>query len=483
MIGASFSSRVARGAPVLKTMASAGAWLFALVLQPTTAQADDADFKVRWHLQAGVNAVTEQQVFWRLADTTAPGSGYDPDKAWLEYYVKPGLGLERGIGGGHALHGKVSVVASYTQGTDAFDEGNTGDTTLEEAYLGLRGTARAGLAYDVSVGPRELRLGTGMLVASGASSGFERGALKFGPRKAWEQALVARLESNGYSGTAFQVSPNELPSSDGRNKLAGLDLRFDDAGGGHVGGTWLRVLTSDSPYVQAAAAGQGAPTILTGARRGTQALSLYAKSSPIKGLPNWTFTADLAHEWNRRIRLNAWAGRLQVHRAFENLPGAPVLSYGYQTFSGDDPDTAGLERFDPMYYEGNPNAWSTGSKSSMAFINSNVNAHSVALRLQPSQVDTFTLRYAHIRANRLRSPIQFGQATRVETVGGAANVVAGVTDPHLADDVFLEYNRVLGPQVFLSAGVAVSFPGRGIRQVTASSSNWTGAYVNLVFNH
>ena len=468
----------------LRKMRGAASLCLACVLLPvTTLRAQGTDLSWRWHLQAGVNAVAEQQVFWRLADTTAPGSGYDVNKSWLEYYVKPGLSFERGLADGQALHGKVSVVSSYTQGTDAFDEGNVGATTLEEAYLGWKGQGDGDLAYDVSVGPRELRLGTGMLVASGASSGFERGALKFGPRKAWEKALIARMDARGYSGTVFQLSPNELPSSDGYNKLAGVDLRFDDAGGGFLGGTWLRVLDSESPYVQAATAGLGAPTILTGARRGTEALSLYAKSSPMADLPNWTFSADLAREWNPRIHLRAWAGRVQVHRAFPDLPGAPVLSYGYQSFSGDDPDTTALERFDPLYYEGNPNAWSTGSKSSMAFINSNVNAHSVALRWQPSASDVLTLRYAHIRANRLRSPIQFGQASRVDTSGETASVVAGVTDPHLADDLFLEYSRPLGPKVFLSAGVAISFPGRGIREVTGSAHNWTGGFVNVVFNH
>lgn len=427
--------------------------------------------------------MAEQQAFWRLADVTAPGSGYDADKAWVEYYVKPGLSFEQGLAGGPALHGKVSMVSSYTQGTDAFEAGNSGATTMEEAYLGLKSRGDGHLAYDISVGPRELRLGTGMLVASGASSGFERGALKFGPRKAWERALVVQALSRGVQATAFQLSPNELPSSDGRNKLAGLDLRFDDADGGFVGATWLRVLASESPYAQAAEAGQGVPTILTGARRGTQALSLYAQTSRMEALPRWTFSGDVASERNPRVRLRAWAGRVQAHRALPDLPGAPVLSYGYQTFSGDDPATDELERFDPLYYEGNPNAWSTGSKSSMAFINSNVNAHSVSMRWQPSAAEVLTLRYAHIRANRLRSPIQFGQATRLDSTGEAANLVAGVTHAHLADDLFLEYNRVLAPQLYLSAGMAISVPGRGIREVTRGGRNWSGGFVNLVFNH
>lgn len=42
----------------------------------------------------------------------------------------------------------------------------------------------------------------------------------------------------------------------------------------------------------------------------------------------------------------------------------------------------------------------------MVFINSNVQAHELALRLRPTDRDTVTLRYAH-RANELSSPVQF----------------------------------------------------------------------------
>lgn len=129
----------------------------------------------RWHFQGGLNAVAERHLFWNLAELSAAGQGYDANKQWLESYVKPGLSLQHALGGGNTLHGKLSAVASYTSGTDAFAEGNTGAVTLEEAYLGWKGATAAGQGYEFSLGRRELKLGTGMLIASGASSGFERG--------------------------------------------------------------------------------------------------------------------------------------------------------------------------------------------------------------------------------------------------------------------------------------------------------------------
>lgn len=460
------------------------------LLGPATAVAQEPDrtllyqkngLSLRWHLQAGFNIAAERDLFWDLAATTAPGSGYDPNKNWQEAYIKPGLSFTLDLDGGATLYGKLSAVSSYTIGIDPFDEGDNGATTLEEAYLGIRGSSSAGMTYDLSIGPRELRLGTGMLIASGASSGFERGALKFGPRKAWEKAVIGRASANGLAGTAFYLDPNELPSTDGGNKLAGFDLRYDDPKGGYVGGTFVSVLSSTTPYPQAAPGGVGAPIVTPGAREDTNTLNLYARTNPFDGaLENWSFTGDIAYQWNDRIDLKAWGGRVQASYVFADTPWSPTLTFGYQTFSGDDPNTTGLERFDPLYYEGSPSAWATGSKSASTFINSNVNALSVALRLQPTPRDTLTLRYAHIRANELNSPIQFGQATRVDING---NVVAGVTDPHLADDLFLEYNRVINRNTFLSAGVAVSFPGRGIDNIVGGTApTWTGGFVNVVIN-
>lgn len=450
-----------------------------------SAQAQDRDpmliydangMKVRGHLQFGLNAVAERNLYWDLAATTAPGSGFDPDTEWLETYFKPGLSFERSLDTGAVLYGKISAVSSYTAGTDAFDRGDTGATTLEEAYLAIRGDAGAGLSYDLSLGARELKLGTGMLIASGATSGFERGALKFGPRKAWEMSAIGKLSFGDYTGTVFYIDPNELPSSDGGNELAGVDVRYDGPGGGYAGITYVKVLESGSPYPQA-----GVPPILPGARDGLNAVSFYGRTNPFVGsLQNWTFAGDLAYEWNDDIDLDAWAGRVQATYAFADMPWSPTLTLGYQTFSGDDPGTSKLERFDPLYYEGSPSSWATGSKSASTFINSNVNALSLALRVKPTQQDTFTLRYAHIRANELNSPIQFGQATRLDATG---NVITGVTDAHLSDDVFLEYSRVINRNTFLTAGISAAFPGAGIKDVVgANAPTWTGGFINVVIN-
>jgi hypothetical protein len=437
----------------------------------------DTSTTVRATLQFGANLVSEGNLFWNLAESAAPGSDFDSDATWLEVYVKPGLSFETALDNGAEIYGRVSAVASYTFGTDAFDASDTGRLTLEESYAGIRLPLGNGPVLDVSLGARELRLGTGMLISDGASDGFERGALKFGPRRAWELAAIAELTSGDYTGTLFYIDPRELPGSDNGNALAGFDVRYDDPAGGYLGLTYVNVLDSRAPYPRVVG---GTPDIVAGARNGTNTLNLYAGTNPFAGaLEGLSLTTDLAYQWNDRIDLGSWAGRVQVAYAFADAPWTPTISYGFQTFSGDDPATPGLERFDPLYYDGSPSAWATGSKSAMVFINSNVQAHNLALSLQPTQRDTLTFRYAHVRANELGSPIQFGQATR--PAGG--DLVTGVTDAHLSDDFFIEYRRIINRNTFLTAGVSLAVPGEGIRNAfPGEDPNWVGGFVNVVYN-
>ncbi|MEM7669057.1 MAG: alginate export family protein [Pseudomonadota bacterium] len=452
--------------------------------QPPSLSYEQDGFKLRGHFQAGANAVSEYNLYWNLSDTFAAQADFDPDANWLELYVKPGVSFSYAVDDAVTLYGKASAVASFTWGRDAFDARNTGRATWEEGYLGLRADVTERTVLDLSVGPRELKLGSGMLITNGASNGFERGALKFGPRKAWEMAGIARLSSGHLQATGFYLQPNEQRSSDSGNVLLGADARIDWPGGGLLGATYVNAVDSNAPYPLAQAGG-GPPAITPGDRQGLNALSLYAETPRFEGALSGVFaTGDLAFEWNPRIDLRAYAGRVRLGYRFTDLPWSPSLTYGYQTFSGDDPSTARQERFDPLYYDGSPSTWATGSKSAMLFINSNVQSHNLALQVKPTRKDTVTLRYAHVRANELGSPLQFGQATRFSFANGdLGTVISGVTDAHLSDDVFLEYSRILNSYTFLTAGFSISVPGEGIRAVVPGNTPvWTGGFVNVVVN-
>ncbi len=437
---------------------------------------------IQGYLQSGINAVAETNLFWNLADV--PELDFNSDTEWLELYMKPGIGLEYKTESSNILYTKVSAVGSYTWGIDAFDAQNTGRITLEDAYLGYRFNILDSISFDVSVGSRPLKLGTGMLISNGASSGFERGALKLGPRKAWEKSAIIEVVKNQLNSKIFYIAPNELPSNDTNNELIGLDFNYSSSKNKYLGISYINVLQSDAPYPKAALNGDGPPIITIGDRKGLNALNLYGKTNPVKNyVENLYIAMDLAYQWNTAIDLTAWGGRIQLGYSIAKLPWKPTFMYSYQVFSGDDPDTFNQERFDPLYFEGSPSAWSTGSKSSMVFINSNVQSNGITVRLQPFSKDIITLRYAHITAQQSRSPIQFGQAARIEFSDEIPTVIAGVTNNKLADDIFIEYNKIIGKNLFINAGFSISFPGKGIHLITNNTSNWTGGFINFVFNY
>ena len=440
---------------------------------------------VRGHLQTGFNLVAEDNLFWDLAARAAGDDEFDPDAGWLETYLEPGFSFERRLRHGSALFGMASAVASYTSGTDAFDARDTGRVTLEEGYLGYRTDLGGGRKLETSLGARTLRLGTGMLIANGGADGFERGALKFGPREAWELAGLMQISHDQLKATGFYLEPNEMASNDTSNRLAGMDLRWDGDGGGYAGLTYLHVLESEAVYPQAAPRGDGSPTFIPGGREGLNTLNFYGRTEPFDGgFQGLAFSGDLAYQGSDEIDLRAWGGRLKAEYTFADQPWRPVLAYSYQAFSGDDPNTERLERFDPLYYDGSPSAWATGSKSAMVFINSNVQSHNLSLRVTPTPRDILTLRYSHVRAHELRSPVQFGQATRLVFSDGLSTVASGVVDAHLSDDIFLEYTHVLNPNTYLTAGVSVSFPGEGIKEAAGGGApNWAGVFLNVVINY
>ena len=447
--------------------------------------AETDDLEVRARVEAGLNLVAEHNLFWEFAETVAGNSDFDSSSQWAEFYVKPGIAFQYRPDERTSLYGAASVVVSTTVGIDAFAAGNTGQATVEELYLGFRRGDEKGTRFDASFGAREWKAGTGMLLSNGGSNGFSRGALKLGPRRAWRVAGLVTAASGGVQGTAFYLDPNEAPDNDTGTHIAGADLRYDANSGSFIGVTMGKVLSSSSPYPQAPPGGIGVPNFIIGGRDGLRFLSAYGRIAPTGGpLENAWIGLDLAIERNKRIDLKAWAGRAQIGYAFASQPWRPTISYVYQTFSGDDPDTPELERFDPLYYEGNPSAWSTGTKSSMMFINSNVNAHQLVLSVAPSARDTITLRGARIGANKLRSPIQFGQATRVEFEDGIAQPITGVTRKHLSDDVYLEYRRIMTPNVYLTVGVSLSSPGKGVDSISndVTAPIWTGGFANMVVN-
>jgi hypothetical protein len=236
------------------------------------------------------------------------------------------------------------------------------------------------------------------------------------------------------------VAGLQRPLSDG---AAQWDLSAGPQGYKLGSGKVLRSHAGDS---QAAPGGIGVPTVVPDGRDGLQFAYGFLQLPGLEGhVPEAWVGLDLAHEWNSRLPMRAWGGRAQFGFTLPALPMQPKFTLGYQSFSGDDPHTSRLERFDPLFCEdaAGAGAWATGSKMALVVANTNVQALRASVELRLSAQDTLIGYYAHVRAHRLAGPLQFGEATRLRIIGGAPVVVAGITDPRLSNDLLIEYIRAM----------------------------------------
>lgn len=443
-----------------------------------------AGWQMTRSVEAGVQVAGESNLFWKLSNTPARNPGFDFNPYWYEFYVKPALGFKRNLGDGRQLYARVSAVGSGTLRHDPFGAGDTGRISIEEFVAGIRmplGGTRA--MVDVSAGAQNFTLGTGMLIANGGSNGFDRGALKLGPRKAFQNSVVAKISQDAFSAQAFYLDPNENPDNDSGTRVVGVDVSYAPANDRKAGIAYGKVPRSHAAYPQAAPGGIGAPLAVPDGRKDLQFVYGYARVPVLPTvLSKGWFGVDAAREWNTREPMRAWGWRTEGGFSLPDVAWTPKFTLGYQSFSGDDPSTARNERFDPLFFEGTPGAWASGSKATWVFVNANVNALQATIELHPTPKDTVTAYLAQVRANQMGSPLQFGQATRLDVPGGAPVVIAGVLRPMLANDVFVKYVRVVNPNTYLTLGFSASFAQSGVNQlVNGQARTWTGWLANVVW--
>lgn len=434
-------------------------------------------------IKFGLDAVLQQSgvtgSWWNLSEQFAPDANYKLDRAWAETWIKPGFRMDAKASEWLSLYSGVSYVGSGNIGKDVFEQGNQGMWSVEDAVLGARmQSSDNGAALDVSYGRQQYKIGSGMLISVGAMNGFERGATTTFARRAWEEAGLVRWSRERWSIDGFYLNPNELLSASTNTRLAGSKLEWNRSPSEYVGMAYMNVFDSIYPYVAAPV------QLIPDGRRGLNTVHAYARWLPLPdSTPGLHLAGDYAYQWNDRIDMSADAFNAEVGWVFQRLPWTPQGINAFRTFSGDNPATATFEKFDPLFYEGAPSLWATGSNGSFSFLNSNVQAHRISWQLKVNPTNFVTFYYWYIRANQVNSPIQFGQAGRVAASGGEPQLVSGVPTPHLSDDFYLEHTRVLSANAFLTTGFAASVPGEGLRALVDDSKTWLGGLVNLTLKY
>lgn len=437
----------------------------------------------RMRLKFGLSGLSQASgvlgSWWNLSEQYAPDAAYNPDRVWSELWIKPSVTSDLSLADELALYSGLSYVGSGTIGFDVFEQGNQGVFVIEDGYFGSRlGASAEEGQLDVSYGRQSYKIGSGMLISVGAMNGFERGAVTSFPRRAWEEAGLVKLKRGTVSLEGFYLNPNELPSSDTRNRLAGTKLETTPSPDQYLGLAYLNVFESEYPYVKAPI------QFIPRGREGLNTMHTYMRWRPAPDAwEGFYFAGDYAYQWNDRIAMasNAFSG--EIGNQLVQMAYKPKLVYVFRSFQGDDPRTDRYEKFDPLYYEGSPPLWASGSNGSFSFLNSNVQLHRLQFSFSPTQRDTVSFYYWHLLADQVNSPLQFGQAGRIAVVGGEPELVSGVPNSHLADDFYVENFRVLSPNWYLTTGVAVSIPGSGLRALIDDPLTWYGALFSLAFQY
>lgn len=437
---------------------------------------DDETWRVKARVDALAAGFAYRGTWYGLAGRGPPGSGrFRERRAWAEFWLEPGVDVVYRISPGLEAYGGLSAGWSGTLGSDSFDQTDRNAMRFENAFAGIRTRNQAGdFNFDLSTGRQDYGVGTGMLVWQGAGNGFERGAGNTLPRSAWSNATIVRANRRGLKIEGFYLDPDELPANDTRTRLVGAVTEYGWGRGSRIGSAVLKVLNSEQVYPLPTL-----PLLIPKGRDDLRAVQLYARfDGGDFGLPGGWVRGEYAREDSDRIGMKADAIFGEVGYRFANLPFLPTFSYGYALFSGDDPRTRTYERFDPLFYGNGLDNWWFGANGAYAFLNANVRHHRLAVNLVLGPQDFFKAQYVRSDADRLDSPIQFGQGNRYGFESGGLTVATGVQKRHLADEIYGEWTHLINPKVATGLWASASAPGDGLKSITSNRPRtWFGAGV------
>jgi hypothetical protein len=476
------------GRPVRLPRRLAAACALALAASAVGAQGDaDAGWARSFgalQLHGGVDTYSAYYsmsgTWWNLAATASPG--FATNRGFAEFWVQPTLGGRFALDGQTEAYGAVSVGATQTLGSDAFDYSNQGAVRFGSAMLGARGMADD-WRYDLSFGRQPFTLGTGMLLTAGSSNGYSWGGGASAQRKVWGNSLLARLGYGEWTGTAFLLEPDEAPEAFTDTRVQGLALEWARPAIGKAGLAWMTV-----PRSQAIYPGDLAPlNFIDNGRQGLDTWHGWADlTGAIAALPALGLRAEFAQQRNEITRANgqrdpmrAFAWMVGVSWWAQELHFAPKFSYQVARFTGDDPATATYERFDPLFWGNGLDNWWFGANGAYSWLNANLRAQRLIVDAYLSPQDIVQFQYVRASVDQLNSAVQFGQGARFT----ANQLVVGVPEYGLSHEVYLQYSRVLNPKLVATVFVSRSSPRDGLDAVAPQGTvAWTTFGVGLTAN-
>jgi len=363
-------------------------------------------------------------------------------------------GLELGIGGitrvgssNAYLYGAASYVGSTTLGRDIFNPDSTRvHGEVEDLYGGLL-VARKGAdrSFNLSVGRQKFSLNRNLLVGHvlGASNGGDRAASNLSPRNAYDMTVDARFQLGDVTLQAWFADPNELPASDSRSQLAGLNFRYNNNRTVDATLTLLEVPRSDARYPL--------PDGTFLHREGLRAVNPRIRWTSAFNLTGLWLEAEWAHQWHDDFDMSADAAGAWVGYTFTGTSWNPAFLYRFAVFTGDDPTTETYERFDTLT-GGVQRDWAQGMDMIKIVTNRNLRTHRFEVSVKPLSGLDLSVDYYYFDADTLNN---LGGQRAVSTYG----------DEHLGQEITPTLQWMVNRNLYIQSLVSILIPGRGLKDV------------------
>ena len=373
---------------------------------------------------------------------------------WIEGYIEPGIGGISQIGDSPVYpYGAVSYLVSGTAGHDIYNSESRTYGDFEKLYAGLIWDLPGkGAVLDFSIGRQVYQLRDGFLLSKipVSTSIGERGALYLGPRLSSENTVLLRAKAAGFGLDAFLIEPSEIEEIATDTRLAGINLQYQ-VGNAEAAFTYFYVPDSKSTY-----------RLPDGGRLPREGLRTFNPSLSLKrafGLEGAWVKAEYAYQDHEDFDMSAHAGYVWAGYQAQEVRWRPSLSYRWSTFSGDDPDTATFERFDPLFSGGLGN-FLPGIVFSKTYKNSNLVTNRITFSVKPAQQTELILDYFHHRADDLNN---LGGIGPLQSLGSR----------DIGQEVTLSAYHYIGKNLFFQGIASVGMPGKAIDQALgAGAQNW-----------
>jgi hypothetical protein len=367
---------------------------------------------------------------------------------WQELGVEPRLSFETRSGKG-TLSAQLSGVYTKTYDDDAsgltVGLDDTDSFTLEQANIGWKVTDLfEGLEKDefsITIGRQDYTIGTGLIVNDGGGDGGERGGWYLGMRKAFEDSVIVRLNTDKWLLEGFHIE--NRPRGGGiKGHADGANAEYTFADGVKLGGSYLKV----DPNLPDA-----------------DSLNVFSGRIDWGGERKLHLRGEYVTEQNDQIDANGWYTEISYHA--DTVSWSPTFSYRYAHFDGDDPRTADDEQFREIAYGFTDyGTWYQGEiAGNYPLGNANVVSHMLRAKLKPREDLTMNVLCYRFMLDQPRS------------------LDPAVTDHHFGDEVDVTFDWQATDKLYFIGVIGALFPGDAAKQWTGGNDNWLYSMLYLSY--